>query len=891
NGLFSPIGASNTVLGTLCNYFTPYQIQSAKIMRMDYNGDGYDDWVVTSEEVRYPLVYDANNVQLPDKHRYTKVKIEIYLSTPAATQPYTATPITINHQYDLNPDNIDQQLQYLVTDLDGDKKQEILITYSTGLTFLYSQTINTVIQLPGSGAVTANGDFMWTLMPLDYNGNGKTDLMFINKQANTSRYNLYELTQPLNNLLTPGASNFKLLTTGNDRFNVGDFLYTGDFNGDGKTDILARPRNDDPADFAQLKTWGVHYNTDKSDGSDGFTWQANVLNDILGTKVPATYTKYQCYESYNPLGVYVADFNADGLSDILMVENHKYTIPTVGGIDVSCKFYMSKGMGLNAPISKRLHLEGNADDARTLFGNFDGNSTLDLLVENGWASAPDSLIRILQKPGTDRLVTHISNNRETDTYITYAQTTDVSGIHTRTGTGTIPAADYPLKARELNAPLNIVSQVKQLNGNTDPAKQFTTTNYTYKGLKAHNDLGILGFEEMTATTDLYNEDGTTTPVKTVNTYEFWLNDQYNTRIYAPEQKSVTTYLGTKKVGEMIRTNGVQTYTNVGDAALGLDKRRYTTFAQTVSSTEYDVMTAANLPLRNTLTTYSRFGTAIDKYYDNITSMTKDVKRYVSGAWVTDLTNTLSFTYDYTQPPPNKHKPKSIKTEVKRGTAIGEARKVTMTYDAKGETASSTILFYDNTIYPVIDIRSTNRSLKIDNTYMLQFGNLAAQKITDLTDGKTRQVNYGYTTQAGMNGQFLVQQNLTDASGTLLSLQTFKANVLGWDGQPKEIEDNAGNLTELLYDQWDDLQSAALPNGRNLQVAKSIVTATDPDKPANAIAKSEIFTNTINPTLSDKTTYFDRMGRVLRTVTLYDDNPTVNVAEPAVKQLRYSDVSY
>jgi Salmonella virulence plasmid 65kDa B protein/FG-GAP-like repeat len=403
NANFVQVGGENIVEGTLCDYYTSYQIQSSKIQRLDYNGDGFDDWVVTSEKLDNGAQGSITGPN-PEKHRFIKAKVQVYAGSPTG---YTLLADFMHEEDGMRPDNIDQQLQYLVVDLDGDKKQELLIVYPNAKAFLYSYngTSTPTIQsftVPFTTSITSDGEYLSTLIALDYNGNGKTDLFVINKQGTNTNYHIIEI----NSISNTGLLNYRHLASGNDRFNVGDFIFAGDFNGDGKSDLICRQRNDlvSVPNSNEMKRWDIYYSTGAENGQDGFVWATSPLPNTL---VPMFYKQYACYEGAINLDIIPADFNSDGRCDILYIDYG------TGGQTANFKYYYSRGHNgfIDGPTGSFTCNRSGDSKIRNLFGNFDGDPLLDFIALDG---GTQTQINFLQKAGNSNLVTGITNGLNID---------------------------------------------------------------------------------------------------------------------------------------------------------------------------------------------------------------------------------------------------------------------------------------------------------------------------------------------------------------------------------------------------------------------------------------------------------------------------------------------
>lgn len=121
----------------------------------------------------------------------------------------------------------------------------------------------------------------------DFNGNGKTELVYIGNFGMTA----YEFSKQSD---TSGSFNSILVSS---QFNQKDEIKTGDFNGDGNTDLLVKQYNNN----SSTKPWKIFI----SNGKDGLT-QKDMSSYLSGENVTGVDFRR----------VYVVDANNDGKSDI-----------------------------------------------------------------------------------------------------------------------------------------------------------------------------------------------------------------------------------------------------------------------------------------------------------------------------------------------------------------------------------------------------------------------------------------------------------------------------------------------------------------------------------------------------------------------------------------------
>ena len=364
-----------------------------------------------------------------------------------------------------------------VGDFDGDGRHDILIKNNSKVYDGEGREI-------ASGGITDWGsDYIKYYYPnsryiCDLNGNGKSELLVIDKHG----AKVYELNErqfvELPEFRTSQIKNYY-------------FPYFGDFNGDGKTDVLIqRWHQGDYDDVSILFSTGKGY----------------VKQDVLNADIRAK--------------VFVADFNKDGKSDIFHME--------IVNNAVRMKVGIFHGNGFHTTYhSSNLRLEdvylsyNNIEYDHYLFqvADFDGDGSSEFCCARHMNAY---IIRSFSDP-QNLLVETISDGLGAYTSFQYAPITSNS-ICTVTGNNeAFPVTDSRF-------PLYVVSNITQSTGGYSE-----TTRYRYKDPRSHmQGKGFLGFGEVESIDD--NKDR-----KVITTYGYEKNYFYP---YMKEQQ-VTTRSGTK----------------------------------------------------------------------------------------------------------------------------------------------------------------------------------------------------------------------------------------------------------------------------------------------------------------------------------------------------------
>ncbi len=317
----------------------------------------------------------------------------------------------------------------------------------------------------------------------DFNGDGLTDIM-----------NLHPLASPGNASnswvgLSRGDGNFDFLHTipatdgGSDGGIYINTIYgnviSGDFNGDGLTDIM----NLHPETTAgNVKNSWVGLS--KGDGSFEFMFT-----------ISSTFTT--AYINRNYPEVFAADWNGDGLTDLV-----HYHPQTTAAIKENSWVALSKGDGtfdfhyIIPDTAQTAYV--NLAYRSMLPGDFNGDGALDILHLHPFASvASNSWMMVSQMPPNERIVS-ITNGHGSAVTVDYLPLTNDT-IYTKSQG---PAYPY----RDIQAPMYVVAAYETDNGIGGTSR----VSHTYEGLRIQLDgRGFCGFARTIATNEQNGIQSTT----------------------------------------------------------------------------------------------------------------------------------------------------------------------------------------------------------------------------------------------------------------------------------------------------------------------------------------------------------------------------------------------
>lgn len=407
--LFTSTGSSfsHTANGTLYNSYIPKQVAVA-----DFNGDGRTDMAVVSK--------------LNSSYDMTR----IYLSTGTGFQESVLVCLFNNRNFHILP-----------VETNGDGLCDLMVTFDNDREYIIyeSKVLNAGYYFISQKSTATCSQEWGSAISTDINGDGLTDV--INMRSSSSRL-----------MIADGTGGFTDISFG---FVSNQNFLLGDFNGDGKDDILYCAHNGIPLSSG----WPLRV----SNGLGSFYFSCNVT------------------QPFNPLDVetFVTDINCDGYSDLLTVNKTGSGQPHVFLNDCMGHFYPQPAG--SSPYG--------TDKWNYYTGDFNGDGKTEFVCTADYHNATWKGTKLFLLPdGAEQLLSGITDGLGNTTAISYKYMSDAS-VHTR---GTTHEANLT----SFSSSWPVVYQLKAPDG---LGGQHTTTYHYENALMHHRGRGVLGFSKVSST--------------------------------------------------------------------------------------------------------------------------------------------------------------------------------------------------------------------------------------------------------------------------------------------------------------------------------------------------------------------------------------------------------
>ncbi|MGV8137733.1 MAG: FG-GAP-like repeat-containing protein [Mangrovibacterium sp.] len=712
-----------------------YNFDLQNILVGDYNGDGKSDIVIQS-------TYSGNNAYY--SYMLFKAQEDQYGNISLYHTPNEFIKIIAkDHEHemltgDFNGDGISD----LYLRDDESAYNQFLLGTSDGLFVEHSHFAS------GTGKVKVYGD---------YNGDGISDFVLFNGPS-CFIFNV-ELTQ--GSLYTP---DFESLSGSWSFAFPSDNIYKfGDFNADGKTDLIAFGKEGDQA----WTNWSIWFADGKRSVKVDFPSKRDIREDIIE----------------------VHDFNADGRSDILVIAGDN------SGWEGRA-LYLADNAGTDFVQADEGPIYPSAGQ-RFYFGDINGDGATDFFIvdnELGEATAYWHGYQLYHKGRQIRdLMTTVTDGLGLQLKMTYKPITNNS-VYTRSN-----IAAYPVSGIE--AAYFVVDSVLRETGSGN----FLSTTYHYFGAFVHKlGKGFLGFQQT-------EEKDNSTGIKTIRQFDFD-NPYFN-----PELRTVQQI----RTGDVLIGNTGYTY---GYKTVPGTKIFFPYVSE--STVEYREL---NGVLYNTVVT----GFTYDDYGNVLTTAADYNNGFATETSVNQYDNTITTDKWF----------------------LGRLRRSTVTKTRESKPAVTRVSAFDyNSVSGLLEkeiVEPDNPTYRYEKGYSHDaFGNIIETRYK----------------RTGMADRFT--SSVYDSKGRF---ETSTQNALGHT-TTKDYDDYFGNVismispnnleTQYFYDEFGNMTRTLAPDGNEVVSSTHWVVETDPDAPAGAIYYSRTQASGGPAGIE----YYDQQGRTMRKVT-------------------------
>jgi RHS repeat-associated protein len=555
----------------------------------DYDGDGKDDVATirtATEASTQKRLFSKMSINYT--RRYTSAAGFSYETADYAQMPYSSTS-SLPHKY------IFQNGKFFIPgDFDGDGNQDYILVLGINSIdgfkgFFCSPKTNTFNkEIANFGAAfNSFGNYYATsianadeIIPMDFNGDGKTELLVVKGTA--SYIVSISPVAPSSGYLY--ASTTLYSTT---QIAKGYKIYPGDFNGDGKTDLLVRP-----SATTSSTLWKIYYSTGTSlvPAAGNFPFAYTVI-------LPGDNSFTQAHH------LVLSDMNRDGKTDVLHMLDLSST---------QTRYAAYYSTGDNAFLSETNTVASTGINGEgCMSGDFDSDGKSDLAMFKGFTGRIATIYPFKQ----DRLMSKVTNGiGHVSTFNYTLLTGTISGpdpfyqrsityAYDNVSTGNSNHIYYTVP----QFPMYCISSTALSNG----INGTSNTNYYYQDAVLHKGRGFLGFKKMTS-------------LNSSNQYITTLERDINTQFFIPYNTKQTVSFGVTPITESRFTTS---FIPVGFAS----DRRYFNRADKVINIDYLSGSASEVS-----STFDNYG--------NITSMVTK-KGVLSGTTVTPVeTHTVNTVY-------------------------------------------------------------------------------------------------------------------------------------------------------------------------------------------------------------------------------------------------------
>lgn len=683
NSIYRIFSGSQRLSQIVSGYF-PNTMNAEALFVGDFNGDGVSDVVVKAKSGKNTYKWD---LYLASKE-YPDSRYEFTYSKTLGEHPNSTR--TIEKVGDFNGDGIDDFVNFCYSDkIDKAETTIYLGNPEDPCSTKYKDPI----------PATKSSKSTMKIEVVDINGDGLSDLLYVNKESNELFVNQGKFEGE-----TSIASSYFVgpLTIESEAIRKSDRdqdnYFCGDFNGDGKTDILVYAKIGGN-DTTGKRFWYILF-------SNGKGFEDRQI--VLVTHAP----------NMDEFQIYVGDFNGDGLSDFYAISQEKSQlfINSSSNDNGGIIFNEYKGFNSNGIKDRSFYLT-----------DFNGDGRADMLE---FLHSKTFGYKLYESQGQlNNYLSVITDGLGNKTEISYKALTDKMGtsVYRRS-----ISENYPLSV--ITPSLYVVNKVSKSNG---IGGEFTTSFFYENAIVHKRGRGLLGFQSFTIK-DETNDIETTSEFGIDKTqYIPYLKSKRTTTGRYPITLSTSDFFYKKKYYNTPAYQPNKIYTN--DLVGSIEKKYepttgevYSTLESTIEYDDYGNVLTSTVKYDNSETITNTNKYTNDESLWRIGLLTESVVTKKKGSEVI----TRKSTYDYD--------PKSnlliAESNEPNDSKFGLVKKYG--HDSFGNIVSTTITPRDS------KLKVRTSTSKYDS-----YGRFEVEA----TD------NLGFTTKSEMDQEFGLMKSITDVN--------------------------------------------------------------------------------------------------------------------------------
>jgi len=492
----------------------------------DFNGDGRDDLLTISTKFITPdNEWDVDKIEIyfPNSDATSLTKVNHFTPSP----PFTVISNS-NREYlsvgDFDGDGRSDFITYLQEDFTPANtpiEERIVYTQSDGGT-----GTSFIVNKPYTGSVFSKDNSR--NFTIDFDGDGKSEILNVNRiNPNTGSVNIYKIEKV--------NSQYQLVLVPADNMFVFAYISTGDFNGDGKTDLFLTGIPQTGANNPRVH-W-ILYST-----GEGWTREDFIPHKDINVNFPPQSDEDE---------LLIADYNGDGKSDIAHIYDD------AGNANVN--IYFSTG---NSFV--REHDLKTSISSYPITADYNGDGRKEIIYRNHY-NYPFHEINIKHNK-QERILQEVKNGINSSTTFTYESIN--KGPYSRNIPSTNP---YPLNY--ISAPIYNVISTESPNG----IGGSFVKEYRYEDAMIHRaGRGFMGYKK-------FIEEDLSTNIKQIAEQEI------NTSFYIPLHDKTEIY--------RLDNNQLLNESNSSFAVTGLSSNRFKT--ELITSSSFDHRLGAGTTTTNT----------------------------------------------------------------------------------------------------------------------------------------------------------------------------------------------------------------------------------------------------------------------------------------------------